>query len=114
MEKQNGPIVKWYYAAFALLRRESDSPWVHTNVSARKTLCSFIKNPRHEPKQVEGVNSNDVARSMRGGQLADGGIADVLIELELARELRKMILGLLSDGSRAGHFFDVPFNKVHP
>jgi hypothetical protein len=25
----HGPIVKWYYAAFALLRRESDSPWVH-------------------------------------------------------------------------------------
>ncbi len=24
-----GPIVKWHYAAFALLRRESDSPWVH-------------------------------------------------------------------------------------
>ncbi len=24
-----GPIVKWYYAAFALLRREFDSPWVH-------------------------------------------------------------------------------------
>src|SRR3989344_1502485 len=24
-----GPIVKWYYAAFALPRRESDSPWVH-------------------------------------------------------------------------------------
>ena len=24
-----GPIVKWHYAAFALPRRESDSPWVH-------------------------------------------------------------------------------------
>ena len=28
-----GPIVKWYYAAFALRRRESDSPWVHIKVN---------------------------------------------------------------------------------
>ncbi len=25
----DGPIVKWHYTAFALLRREFDSPWVH-------------------------------------------------------------------------------------
>lgn len=24
-----GPVVKWYYAAFALLRQEFDSPRVH-------------------------------------------------------------------------------------
>ena len=29
ISEQRRPIVKWYYAAFALLRRESDSPWVH-------------------------------------------------------------------------------------
>jgi uncharacterized phage-associated protein len=34
----HGPIVKWYYAAFALLRRESDSPWVHTEVSALENV----------------------------------------------------------------------------
>ena len=26
---ENGPIVKWYNGAFALHRREFDSPWVH-------------------------------------------------------------------------------------
>ncbi len=29
MRRAYGPIVKWYYAAFALRRREFDSPWVH-------------------------------------------------------------------------------------
>ena len=34
----HGPIVKWYYAAFALLRRESDSPWVHTKVNRTENM----------------------------------------------------------------------------
>ncbi len=28
-ELKSGPVVKWYYAAFALPSRESDSPQVH-------------------------------------------------------------------------------------
>ena len=29
-----GPIVKWYNGAFALRRREFDSPWVHISESS--------------------------------------------------------------------------------
>lgn len=42
MGKSRGPVVKWYYIAFALRRREFDSRQVHKEQSTR---CSaFVNN----------------------------------------------------------------------
>src|SRR3989338_667020 len=43
----NGPIVKWYYAAFALPRRESDSPWVHIRRIRRENCLFCLENARY-------------------------------------------------------------------
>ena len=106
----SGPVVKWHNAAFALLRREFDSPRVHPakkmiKLLKKKTYLKSIENSlgANTYRNCYALVDGEEKDILKNGDLSCAFyVSSILLMAGLIKEIHTTVSGLLRDMESSG------------